>query len=493
MMSPTPAHPAFVAFTEVQTHVQELRPPRRLGGTLGARGALRTLLARDDVHRIAEADGPEAADSAQTAGMPGGTRWSVRPRDGLWRNPDFLWLWCARTVSVFGNEVTFIALPLTAVLFLDASPTQMGLLRSAGFAPQLLFGLLAGVWVDRLSRRPLLVGADLGRAALLTLVPLLGALALLRIELLYAVSFAVGTLTVLYVVALQSFLPSLARGPHLVEANAKLQTSGAVARVAGPGLGGILVQAVGAPLAIVLDAVSFVVSAASTAAISAREAPPPPREHSARVLSEIGEGLRFLFGNRLLWATTAALATFNLFFNMQQAVLLLALVRDAALSPSVIGIALGVGSAGGLLGAFLAGRPPRYGFGPTLVVAFLVGGIAGLLVSLAGVLGGAWAVPLLVAGQALNGISYPVYAVALTSLRQVLTPERLRGRATASFTTVAWGVLPIGSLAGGLLGDAFGLRAVLLASGVGMAASFLWLLCARLAQLRDIPQTSESP
>lgn len=401
---------------------------------------------------------------------------------------------------MFGNEISLIALPLTAVLFLDASPAQMGLLRSAGFAPQLLFGLLAGVWVDRLPRRPLLVGADLGRAALLTLVPLLGAAALLRIELLYAVSFAVGTLTVLYAIALQSFLPSLASGQggrstpggqggrQIVEANAKLQASGAVARVAGPGLGGALVQAVGAPVAMLLDAASFAVSAACIGAIAGRESPPPRREGGARVFAEVGEGLRLLFGNRLLWATTAAVATFNLFFNMQQAVLLLALVRDVALAPSVIGLALGAGSAAGLPGAVLAGRTPAQRFGLVVIIALLVGGIAGLLVSLSGVLGGAWAVPLLVAGQALNGLSYPVYFVALTSLRQALTPERLQGRATASFATVAWGIQPIGALAGGLLGEAFGLQAVLLASGLGMAAAPLWLVCSPVARLRDLPQ-----
>ena len=414
------------------------------------------------------------------------------PRAGLWRSPDFLRLWSGRTASVVGNEITGVALPLTAVLLLEASPLQMGLLRAVGLAPQLLFGLLAGVWVDRLARRPLLIGADLGRAALVALVPLLGAAALLRMEVLYAVAFALGTLTVLYVIALQSFLPWLARGPQLVEANAKLQVSGAVARVAGPGLGGVLVQAVGAPLAMLLDAASFVVSAACTGAITAREAPPPRREAGARVLGEAGEGLRLLFGSRLLWATTAAAATLNLFFNMQQAVLLLALVRDAALTPAVVGLALGVGSVGGLLGAVLAGRPPPFGFGPTLLVAFVANGFSGLLVSLSGV-GGGWAVPLLVAGQALNGVSFPVYFVALMSLRQALTPDRLQGRATASFTTVAWGVLPIGSLAGGVLGDAFGLRPVLLASGVGMAAAPLWLLLSPVAHLRGLPQTSGSP
>ena len=397
---------------------------------------------------------------------------------------------------MFGNEITFIALPLTALLLLDASPVQMGVLRSAGFAPHLLFGLLAGVWVDRLPRRPLLVGADLGRAALLALVPLLGAAALLRMELLYAVSFAVGTLTMLYAIALQSFLPWLAER-RIVEANAKLQVSGAVSRVAGPGLGGVLVQVASAPVAMLLDAASFVASAACVGAITRHESPPPRREDGARMFREVGEGLRLLFGNRLLWATTAAVATLNVFFNMQQAVLLLALVRDAALAPAVIGLALGAGSAGGLIGAVLATRPPSQGvgFGPTLIVAFLAAGIAGLLVSLAAVLGGAWgtawAVPLLVAGQALNGLSYPVYIVPLTSLRQALTPERLQGRVTASFTTVAWGVLPLGSLAGGVLADAFGLRAVLLASGIGMVAAHAWLLFSPVARLRAIPQQSE--
>ena len=196
-------------------------------------------------------------------------------KGGLWRHPDFRKLWAGETVSLFGSEVTELALPLVAVLALDAGAGQMGLLAAARFAPFLLVTLPAGVWVDRRRRRPVLIGANLGRCLLVALVPLLAGLGLLRIQHLYGIAFAVGVLTVLFDVAYQSYLPSLVDRGQLVEGNSKLQASASVARVGGPGLGGLLVQLAGAPRALLLDAATFAVSAATLLAIRQPEPAPP--------------------------------------------------------------------------------------------------------------------------------------------------------------------------------------------------------------------------
>ncbi len=199
------------------------------------------------------------------------------PVAGLWRHPDFLKLWAGQTVSLCGSEVTALALPLTAVLVLKAGPAQMGLLRAIESVPALLVALLAGVWVDRVRRRPLLIGANLGRAALLGSIPVAASLGLLRLDVLYIVAFAAGTLAVVFSVAYSAFFPSLVAPEHLVEGNTKLEMSRSVAQIAGTGLGGTLVQLLTAPIAIAVDAFSFVVSALSIAAIRAPETRPAPR------------------------------------------------------------------------------------------------------------------------------------------------------------------------------------------------------------------------
>ena len=255
---------------------------------------------------------------------------------GPWEHRDFLKLWSGQTVSFFGSHATGLALPLTAALVLDATPTEMGVLAAAGSAPYLLLGLVAGVWVDRWPRRPVLIMADLGRAALLLLVPLLFFLDRLGFAPIVAVAFLVGTLTMLFDLAYQSYLPTLVPRRLLAEANGKLMTSRSVADIGGPGLAGGLVQAFGAPIALLLDAGSFLVSAASLALVRTAEPPRRPAGSGrSPVPAEIARGLRFTFGDALLRAGACSAATYNFFWNVVNAVLVLYAGRTLGMSPGL--------------------------------------------------------------------------------------------------------------------------------------------------------------
>jgi MFS family permease len=418
----------------------------------------------------------------------------VRSRfTGLWRHPDFLKLWAGQTISLFGSQVTLLALPLTAVVALDATPAQMGLLGAAEFAPFLLLGLFAGVWVDRLRRRPLMIAADLGRAALLGSIPAAAFSGVLRMELLYAVGFLVGVLTVFFDVAYQAYLPSLVRREELVEGNSKLEVSRSVAQIAGPGVAGGLVQAITAPVTLVVDALSFLVSAASLGIIRVPEPAPAPREHGRNIWAEIAEGLQVVLGNPLLRSIAGCTATSNFFSNVLFAVYVLFVTRELRIEPAVLGLIFSIGSVGALLGALLAGRiAQQFGLGPTIAWVPCVGAPGGLLVPLAS---GSreLAIPLLVVSQFLIGLTGPIYNVNQVSLRQAITPDRLQGRMNASMRFIVWGTLPLGSLLGGALGERFGLQSALLVGAVGVLLAPLWVVFSPVRNLREAPVPAEEP
>ncbi len=271
------------------------------------------------------------------------------PLSGLWRQPEFLRLWAAQTVSGLGSQVTLLALPLTAILVLEATPGQVGLLSTLGFAPSLIFGLVAGVWTDRLRRRPILVTTDVLGAALVVSVPIATWVGVLRIEQLYAVAFIAGTLLVFSSVAGSAYLPGLVGRVHVVEANASLLTSASAVRVAGPGLAGILVQLLTAPIALLLDGVSFVVSAACLLLIRKSELAPQPAGRRS-VWGEIHEGLRLVLRGRLLRPLAVSVCTYNFFAGMFVTVSTLFLVRDLTLEPASIGIIWASSGVGAVLG-----------------------------------------------------------------------------------------------------------------------------------------------
>src|SRR5437868_10909625 len=243
---------------------------------------------------------------------------------GLWRHSEFVKLWTGQTISLFGTEVSQLAIPLTAALVLNATPAQMGLLAALEYAPFLLLSLFAGVWVDRMYRRPVLIVADIGRALLLGSIPLSALLGLLRIEQLYVVGLMTGVLTVFFDVAYQSYLPVLVKREHLVEGNSKLEVSRSVAQIAGPGVAGALVQVITAPLAVLVDALSFVASVISLLLIRVRE--PAPVRHDGNagsIWSELREGLDVVLGNPLLRSIAGCTGTSNLFGNGVMAVYVL--------------------------------------------------------------------------------------------------------------------------------------------------------------------------
>lgn len=405
---------------------------------------------------------------------------------GLWRHPRFLKLWAGQTVSLFGSQITMLALPLLAILTLRASPAQMGLLRAFQTVPALLVGLFVGVWVDRLRRRPILLGADLGRALCLGLIPLSAALGLLRIEVLYGVGFLVGLLTVCFDVAYMSFLPSLVGHERVLEGNSKLETSYSAASIAGPSVAGLLVQAVTAPLAIALDAASFLVSALFLASLRVVEPAPAP-EQRRPVWHEIGAGLRAVVGNPVLRTLALLPALVNIVLGLQATVYLLYLARGLRLAPVVIGGILTFTGPGFLLGALLASRlGQRFGPGPTLIGGAFVYSLTTLAPPLAG---GppAVVVPLLASAQFFNGVTGQLHAITNLSLRQAITPDRLLGRVNASIRLIAWSTAPLAGLLGGALGSWLGLRATLgvaafLALGVPW---FLWW--SPLRGLREAP------
>lgn len=411
----------------------------------------------------------------------------------LWHHPDFLKLWAGETISLFGSQVTLLALPLTAALTLGATAGEMGILIAAETAPFLLFGLPAGVWVDHRRRRPILIWGNLGRALLLLIVPAAAWLGGLRMELLYAVGFLTGALTVFFDVAYQAYLPSLVGREQLVEGNSKLETSRSLAQIAGPGLGGFLVQALSAPTAILLDAVSFLLSAVCLRIIRASEPAPVPAAAGGGLWRDMREGLNVVLGNSLLRAIAGCTATWNLFGNVIFAVLVLYATRELGLEPVAVGAVFAAGGASALAGALLAGPVARrLGVGPTIIAAPTLGILGSLLLVLAGgppML----AVALLVGAQLVGGLAGTIYNVTQVSLRQAITPDRLQGRMNATMRFIVWGTLPLGALLGGWLGDRLGLRPTLLIGAAGVPLAALWVLLSPLRRLRATPEPTEVP
>jgi MFS family permease len=402
---------------------------------------------------------------------------------GLRLHPGFLKFWAAETVSGFGSRVTTAALPLLAALTLDASPAQMGLLSAASTAPFLLIGLFAGVWVDRARKVPLLVASDLARAALLAAIPAAWATGRLSMGLLYAVALGVGALTVVFEVASLSLLPALVGRQGLVEGNGKLEASRSLAQIGGPGLAGWLVGLFGAPLAVLLDAVSYLVSAAFLARLKVPEEAPSPAG-PRRVLRDVGEGLRAVFAHRLLRPLVLCSATANLFGFVFLSVYVLYLTDDLGLGPTAVGLVFALGGVGALLGAFAAHPAARrLGRGPAMTASMVLCGLFGMAVPLA-VLVPAVALPLVLAAEFAQYLFLVVYRVGEVSARQTITPDRVLGRANATQRFVVYGAIPLGGLLGGLLGEAIGVPPTLVVGMLGMLLASLWLLLSPVRSMR---------
>src|SRR3989442_7930254 len=405
----------------------------------------------------------------------------------LWEHGDFLKLWTAQTISVFGDRFSELAIPLIAVLTLGATPGQMGILTAVTRAPFLLIGLFAGVWVDRLPRRPVLITGDLGRAIVLLSIPLAAVLGSLSMLHLYAVGVLVGIFTVFFDVAYQAYLPDLVHRGQLVEGNSKLEATRSLAGLAGPSVAGIVIQLVSAPLAIVLDAISFVASGGLISLIRRREGS-TQRPIRGPVLLEVREGLSVVLGNPLLRSIAGCTGTSNFFSSALFALYILFATRDLKLGPVQIGVIFSIGGVTGLIGSLMAWRVAnRLGVGRTIVGASLLFGLAQVPVAAASA-GTAW---LLILSTMLVSFANPIYNINQVSLRQAITPHRLQGRMNATMRFLVWGTMPLGGILGGVLGASLGLRVAIAVAAAGGLLAFLWVALSPVRALRVIPDPTE--
>ncbi len=414
-----------------------------------------------------------------------------RPRGGLWGHPDFIKLWAGQTISEFGTQVSQLAIPLVAVLALDATAFEVASLGTVEFLPFILFTLPAGVWVDRVSRRMVLIAGDAGRALLLLSIPVAYGLGALTLAQLYAVGFLVGILTVFFDVAYQAYLPSLVDREQLVEGNAKLQTTVSGAWIAGPGLAGALIGAITAPYAILVDSVSFVLSGGFSAAIKKREQLPAAGERRPRMRTELWEGLRYVLGHRLLRPQAISTGTSNFFSNVAFSIFVVYAVRSLHLSAALIGVAFMGFGIGWLLGSLSATRlGTKLGVGRATVLGAALSGPGTLLVALAP---RSFPLPLIIAGGIVGGCGAVVYNIQQVSLRQTITPERLQGRMNAVMRFLVWGTMPLGSLTGGALASTIGLRETLFVGGIGGFTSVLPIILSPIRSLEGFPEPEPEP
>lgn len=410
---------------------------------------------------------------------------------GLWRNPDFMKFWVGQTISVIGSGITGLALPIIAAMTLNATPEQMGVLTALGQIAYLLISLPAGAWIDRTRRRPVMILSDIGRALCLIAIPLISVANLMRIEVLYVIAFIQSILTVLFELAYVAYLPVLASREHIIEANSKLETSRSGAQIAGPAIAGSLIELIGAPLAIIVDGFSFLLSAIALMLVRTQEPEPENTGEKRSMLSDIAEGIRIVSGHPLLRILTIGAALFNFFATIGNPILFLFLIDDLHLEPSSIGLIFTIAGPGTLLGALMARRiSERFGLGPAIAGSGLIGALGWLLLPLAqppAVL----SIAMIALGEAILGASIMVFNINVLSLRQSITPDRLLGRVAATQRTLVLGIMPIASILGGFLGGAIGLRPTLFISVIGSMLPGILILITPVIRLKTPEQAVE--
>jgi MFS family permease len=419
-------------------------------------------------------------------------------RNLLARSRDYLKLWTAATISLFGTQISLVAIPFIAVLLMNVPAYQVALLGTVEFLPFLLFTLPAGAWVDRLPRRLILVVGDFGRAISLISIPIAYELGVLSIWQLYLVGFINGTLTVFFDVADQSFLPAILEPEDLVEGNSKLQVSGSAAQILGQPLGGALVGLLSAPIAVVLDAISFIASGGLIFWIRKREPARGPAAATdagprAGIRAEVAEGLRYVLGHEYLRYIAASTGLSNLFSNIAFGTFAIFVYRTLGLSAFTVGLIGGIGSIGFLVGALVAGRiAARIGVGRTILWSMILSGPAFLLSAFAQP---ETAVPVLIASGFLASFAGVVYNINQVSLRQAITPERIQGRMNATMRFLVWGTIPVGQIIGGIIASTvLGARGALVVGGVLGCFAFVPILVSSVRSLERIPTpVSEAP
>ena len=416
---------------------------------------------------------------------------SLWPQGGLWRHGDFLRLWTGETISQFGSQISQLAIPFTAILVLDASAFEVAALTTVEFLPFIIFTLPAGVWVDRMRRKRILVAGDIGRAVLLGSIPIAYVFDALTLGQLYVVGFLVGICTVFFDVAYQSYLPSLVERNQIIEGNSKLEITRSAAQIGGPGFAGILIQVFTAPYAVLIDAVSFVASGLFIFRIRAADETPQRVERAdgtkPSMWTELKEGLHFVISNPNLRAQAGCTSTSNFFSSVGFSIILVYAVRELDLSAGLIGFIFSLGALGGLLAAVSAARiSSRFGIGPTTIVMAAFFGPTMLLYAVAP--SGNAAVPLLVTAQLIFGFTVVVYNIVQVSYRQAICPPRMQGRMNSVMRFIVWGTIPLGTLTGGALASWIGLRETIVIGAIGGGLAVLWIVFSPQRHLRDMPE-----
>lgn len=408
----------------------------------------------------------------------------------LLKHGDFRLFWAAQTASMLGTHMSRVVIPLLAATLLAASPFQMGLLQATQTVAYLLVGLPAGTLVDRMRRRPVLIVCDVLRALFLICTVVGFALGWMNFAGLMVVSLAIGLASVFFEIAYHSYIPAVVGMDHLVEGNAKLESTNATARMAGPALGGSLVQLVGAYLAVSFQAFAYLLSVGLLSRIRVVEEKP---EHGERrsMGADIGSGLRFILRQPVFRAITGSAATYNFFYGMALPLVMLLLVDEIGLSGTTVGLLMAISGVGGITGATVAGwLTARLGQVRTMWISYLVTVPMTLLIPFSGE---GWAIALFAIPWFIVSLGIVIYNVGQVSIRQALCPPEMLGRMNASVRFIVWGILSLGSLTGGVLGEWIGVRGSLLVAGIGMTSGVLWLLLSRVSRMRDLPTEKTGP
>ena len=416
-----------------------------------------------------------------------------RPQGALWSHPDFMKLWTGQTISEFGSQISALAIPILAARTLDATPFEFAALGVLGFLPFILFALPAGVWVDRLHRRSILIVGDAARAVLLALIPVLWAFDVPQMWHLLVLQFVIGIFTVFFDVAYQSYLPALIDREHLVDGNSKLQLTVSVTQVAGPPVAGALIAALTAAYAIVADAISYIVSTVFMIAMRHRETP-PQRDASSphpKMWPQVKEGLVWVVRHPWLRSIAACTGTSNFFSTMGQAIMVLYMIRTLHLSNVQIGVVFAVGSAGAICaGLFTSRVNTRFGVGPTIVGSIAISSVAAFAYPLAPK---SFPMPVLMLGGIGFGFGALAYNITQVSLRQAITPDRLQGRMNAAMRWVVWGTIPLGMLLGGAIASWTSLRNVLWIAAVGQLFAVAPVALSSIRTVHEMPQPVQEP
>jgi predicted MFS family arabinose efflux permease len=402
----------------------------------------------------------------------------------LWRHRDFLKLWTGDTITQFTGQISGLALPIVAVLTLKVTGLQLGILEALGFISFPTLGLFVGVWMDRMRRRPVMIVADLIQVAALGSVPMAFVFGVLGIYQLCVVSLVMGTTTLFFDVAYQSYLPSLVDKEDVVEGNQKLQTSASASGVIGPSIASFMMQAIGAAMSVIADAIGTLAGAFMLLAIRKPEPAPNSTGGQRHFFAEMKEGIKVVTGNKLLWSQAGCTGTWNLGSQMFSVALLLFALRTMGISQGLIGIVFSIGAAGFLVGVLISSEiTKRLGLGRAIALS-TAGSFGQLIVLLAspGI-----AVPVIGLSYFVTSLGIPIYNINQVSLRQIITPNRLQGRMNATMRTIVWGTIPAGSFIGGVLVTAWGIVPTIVVGALVSGGSVIWIVLGPIFKLSKQP------